>query len=70
MHMNYPVIYQCWLVDSSADLDRIWLWVQSHQGWMSSHPLGVLFWLPEDSVWFLLLLAASARPRRDLDYVD
>jgi hypothetical protein len=37
---------------------------------MSSHPLVVMFWIPEDSLWFLLLLTDQVQRIPERDYID
>lgn len=67
--VDEPVLWECWIVRAESKQEQIWAWVRSHQGWLSNHPSGVMFWLPSDCVWYLRILDPGALREEGRDYV-
>ena len=61
--------WECWLVFDNRRYEQIYSWVQRYGGWMSSHPSGIMFWLPSDRVWYLRVLDEGARAYPERDYM-
>ena len=67
---NELILWECWVSPNQEVHEDIWYWVKEHQGWVSSHPCGVAFWLPAEYAWYLILLDPKAFRQSKMDYVS
>lgn len=67
--MREPVRWECWVVFDSTKQESAWAWTERCAGWMSTHPLGVMYWLPGAYVYYLRLLDPEAAPWPERDYI-
>jgi hypothetical protein len=61
--------YQCWFTAQHSQYDNIWAVTQRAGGWLSSHPMGMMFWIPESQSYWIELLDPTARRYPERDYV-
>lgn len=61
--------WECWIVFDVNKYEQAWRWVDRCSGWMSTHPLGIMFWLPSQDVWYLRMLDSSAEAYPERDYI-
>jgi len=60
----------CYLTSAEeAVQEQMWLYIQRYKGWISTHPLGLLVYIPERYSAIILMLDPLAQRQHRHDYI-
>jgi hypothetical protein len=69
-HMKPYSLIHCYLTSAEDSVqEQMWLYIQRYKGWISTHPLGLLVYIPERYSAIILMLDPLAQRQHRHDYI-